>query len=146
MTAENYYVGIYKYIGSVIYKERKRAMRKRLVLGLLGVSLLLSACSKSDGKKDRTEEHIGQTFDTVSETDLGNYKEELLDLSKIEEDLRKLAKSNTSKDDKTIILITYNTIINQYKDACIKVIEDTFDFEDNQDSIEDWKIINNFKI
>lgn len=59
-----------------------------------------------------------------------NCKNELLDLSKIEEDLRKLAKSNTSKDDKTVILITYNTIINQYKDACIKVIEDTFDFEE----------------
>jgi len=62
-----------------------------------------------------------------------NCKNELLDLSKIEEDLKKLAKSNTSKDDKTVILITYNTIINQYKDACIKVIEDTFDFEEKTD-------------
>lgn len=57
-------------------------MGKRLVLGLLGVSLLFSACSRTDGKEESTEKYIGQTFDTVSETDLENYKEELLDLSK----------------------------------------------------------------
>ena len=57
-------------------------MKKKIVLGLLGISLLLSACSKSDSKEKRVEEYMGQTFDTVSESNLGGYKEELLDLSK----------------------------------------------------------------
>ena len=57
-------------------------MKKKMVLGLLGISLLLSACSKNDSKEKHMEEYIDQTFDTESVSDLGNYKEELLDLSK----------------------------------------------------------------
>lgn len=57
-------------------------MKKKNIIGLIGVMLLLSACSKSNGKEDSTREYIGQTFDTISESDLDGYKEEFLDLSK----------------------------------------------------------------
>ena len=57
-------------------------MKKIIIIGVIGVTLLLSACSKSNGKENDTKEYIGQTFDTISESDLGSYKEELLDLSK----------------------------------------------------------------
>ena len=56
-------------------------MKKIIIIGVIGVTLLLSACSKSNGKENDTKEYIGQTFDTISESDLGSYKEELLDLN-----------------------------------------------------------------
>lgn len=59
-------------------------MRKQLIMGIMGIkgiALSLVACSNDAGEEKTTEEQIGKVVDTVSESNLRNYTEELLDLN-----------------------------------------------------------------
>ena len=56
-------------------------MKNKFVFGILGLILSLTACSNETGEEKTTEEHIGKVFDTVTESSLSKYKEELLDLN-----------------------------------------------------------------
>ena len=61
-------------------------MMKKIILGILGLTLSLTACSTGTGEEKATEEktteaYIGKVFETVSESSLSSYKEELLDLN-----------------------------------------------------------------
>ena len=95
-------------------------MKKKLIIGMIGVSLLLSACSQNNSKVKSSEEYVGQTFDTVSESDLGGYKEELLDLSKYD--------IENDESDETIDGIIWNYMTISDKGYYYWVMSGQYDF------------------
>lgn len=68
-----------------------------------------------------------------------NCQQNLLDLNKVEEDLRKLAKSNTDKDEKTVIMITYNTIINEHRENYLTKLEKVLSLEEKKVEVQEKK-------
>lgn len=82
-------------------------------------------------RRNYSTEDIEKDIENANEliNKIDDYQENNFDIKLVEQDLNKLASKDTTKDDKTVIMIKYNSIINEAKENLLNEIADTMEEE-----------------